>query len=285
MNREWLERAKSWWIFFRISVEERLVYRVDYMLGTLLRFLPIITQIFLWWTIFESIRPGESGEEVAIEGYRYRDMVAYYLLVTVSRAFSSMPGLTPGIARQIRDGEIKKYLIQPIDLLESLLLQRIAHKLVYYLVAILPFAFVFYLLGDFFPQGWPPLDVMAVFIASLVLSFLLGFFMEAIFGLLGFWFLEIASLTFVFMLLNFFLSGHMFPLELLPREPINWLAVVDVLPFKYLAYFPAAVFLGKVSGPEMYWGLLIEFAWVVVLILTARVVWRRGAARYSAYGG
>ena len=51
---EWLQRAATWWTFFRISVEERLVYRVDYAFGTLLRFLPIITQIFLWWTIFES---------------------------------------------------------------------------------------------------------------------------------------------------------------------------------------------------------------------------------------
>ena len=277
----------TWWTFFRISVEERLVYRVDYALGTLLRFLPIITQIFLWSTIFESGRAttGPSGAAFEIEGYRYHDMVAYYLLVTISRAFSSMPGLTPGIARQIRDGEIKKYLIQPVDLIGSLLLQRMAHKFVYYFVAIIPFAFVFYLMRDFFPNGWPSWDVLLVYLASLVLSFLLGFFLEATFGLLAFWFLEIASLTFVFMLLNFFLSGHMFPLELLPRQPINWQFAVDLLPFKYLAYFPAAVFLGKVSGAAMYWGLLIEFGWVLVLILIARVVWARGVARYSGFGG
>ncbi len=286
MSGSLTQRAMTWWTFFRISVEERLVYRVDYVIGTLLRFLPIVTQIFLWWTIFESAHAASSdGSEFAIEGYRYHDMVAYYMLVTVSRAFSSMPGLTPGIARQIRDGEIKKYLIQPVDLIGSLLLQRVAHKVVYYFVAILPFAFVFYLLGDFFPNGWPPVDVLLVFFASLVLSFLLGFFLETTFGLLGFWFLEIASLTFVFMLLNFFLSGHMFPLELLPREPINWQFLVDILPFKFLAYFPAAVFLGKVTGAEMYWGLAIEFAWVVVLILVTRVVWSRGVARYSGFGG
>jgi ABC-2 type transport system permease protein len=281
------QRATTWWTFFRISVEERLVYRVDYVIGTLLRFLPIITQLFLWWAIFDAARQAAaaSGGEFAIEGYRFEDMVAYYLLVTISRAFSSMPGLTPGIARQIRDGEIKKYLIQPVDLIGALLLQRIAHKCVYYLVALFPFALVFYLLGDYFPNGWPSAEVMAVFIASLLLSFLLGFFMETMFGLLGFWFLEIASLTFVFMLLNFFLSGHMFPLELLPREPINWHAVVDVLPFKYLAYFPAAVFLEKVSGPAMYWGLAVELIWVLVFILLARIAWNRGVARYSGFGG
>ena len=44
-------------------------------------------------------------------------MVAYYLLTMLSRAFSSMPGLASGIARQIRNGEIKKFLIQPVDMI------------------------------------------------------------------------------------------------------------------------------------------------------------------------
>ena len=61
----------------------------------------------------------------------------------VARAFSSMPGLASGIAREIRDGEIKRYLIQPIDLISFLLLTRIAHKLAYYVIAILPFGLVF----------------------------------------------------------------------------------------------------------------------------------------------
>jgi ABC-type uncharacterized transport system permease subunit len=35
----------------------------------------------------------------------------------------------------------------------------------------------------------------------------------------------------------------------------------------------------------MYWGLAIEFAWVVAMILIARVAWARGVARYSGFGG
>ena len=54
-----------------------------------------------------------------------------------------MPGLASGIAAQIRNGEIKKFLIQPIDLLGFSLLARAGHKLVYYGVAIGPFALVF----------------------------------------------------------------------------------------------------------------------------------------------
>src|SRR5205085_87890 len=115
-------KAATWWTILRICLEERLVYRGDFALGTLMRFLPIVTQIFLWGAIFHAA--GASS----IQGYSERDFIAYFLLTQISRAFSSMPGLASGIAAQIRTGEIKKYLIQPIDMIAFLLLSRIAHK-------------------------------------------------------------------------------------------------------------------------------------------------------------
>ena len=260
------------------------------MLGTLMRFLPTLTQIFLWWAIYDVISSADSvdsgaGPDGTIAGFSYGDIVAYYLVVIIARAFSSMPGLTSGIANQVRDGEIKKFLIQPVDLVGSLLMQRIAHKLVYYLIATLPFALVFWLCRGFFTHGWPTAEVQIVFYASLILGFLLGFFMECCMGLVSFWFLEVTSLTFIYMLLNFLLSGHMFPLELLPDSPVNIRGLVEFLPLKYLAYFPAAVFLGKVEGPDMYQDLGILVCWVLFFIALSRFLWARGVKRYSGFGG
>ncbi len=274
-----IQRLTTRWVIFRIALEERLVYRGDFALGTLMRFLPIITQIFLWRAVFDAV---QASGRTQVAGYRFEDVVAYYLLTMVARAFSSMPGLASGIATSIRNGEIKKYIIQPVNMLEFLLLTRIAHKLVYYSVAIGPFALVFFLCRGFFLEGWPPLSVIGIFCASLLLGFFLGYFIEACIGLIGFWFLEISSLLFVYMLLNFFLSGHMFPLDLLPGPARVW---VDWLPFKYLAYFPAAVFLNKLSFSEMIQGLLIELTWLVVFIILSRLAWRFGLKRYSAFGG
>ncbi len=274
-------RLSSWWTILQIAWEERLVYRGDFALGTLMRFLPIVTQIFLWWAVFDSIGAGvrDRGD---IAGYSFRNVVAYYLLTMLSRAFSSMPGLASGIALQIRNGEIKKFLVQPIDLLGFLLLNRIAHKLAYYSVAIFPFAFVFFLCRGFFVDGWPDWDIFLYFLLTLVMGFVLGFFLEATIGLIGFWFLEISSLLFIYMLFSFFLSGHMFPLDMLPAP---WHQLVDALPLKYLAYFPAAVFLGKVPREELPVELCIEAAWIIFFMIAARVMYQRGVRRYSGYGG
>lgn len=268
-------RATTWWTILKICVEERLVYRGDFALGTLMRFLPIVTQIFLWTAVFVAAGTGD------IKGYSSTDIIAYYLLTMLARAFSSMPGLASGIARQVRDGEIKKFMIQPIDLISYLLLARIAHKVVYYLVAAGPFALVYFVCRSYFP-GWPDASVFIAFVSSLLLSFALGFFLEASMGMLAFWFLEVTSLLFVYMLFTFFFSGHMFPLDFLP-EP--WGTIVDFMPFKYMAYFPAAVFLGKIEGPEMWQGLAIQGVWVLFFIFTCRRIMRAGYDRYSGFGG
>ncbi|NBW97925.1 MAG: hypothetical protein EBR28_14680 [Planctomycetia bacterium] len=61
--------------------------------------------------------------------------------------------------------------------------------------------------------------------------------------------------------------------------------LVRWLPFEYTAYFPAAVWLGKIHGPELVRSLAIEAAWVVVMAAGCRIAWRRGTRRYSAFGG
>ena len=273
----------TWWTMLSNSLEERLAYRGDFVLGTLLRFLPIVTQVFLWTAVFSATNRGD------IAGYSRNDIVAYYLLTMVTRAFSSMPGLASGIARSVRDGSIKKYLVQPVDYVSFLLAARVAHKLVYYAVAVLPFAAVFYACRGFFPP-LPDAVTLAAFAVSLLLSFLLGFFMEATLGMLGFWMLEVSSIVFAYMLLQYLLSGHMFPLDMLAdvATGIPGTSLADLvrwLPFEYTAYFPAAVWLGKIRGADLGRALLIEAAWVVVMAAACRVAWLRGTRRYSGFGG
>ncbi|MFN7875486.1 MAG: ABC transporter permease [Pirellula sp.] len=265
----------------KTALAERMAYRGDFAIGTLMRFLPLITQIFLWWAIFQSIDSTGSGAG-RINGYSFRDMVAYYLLTTIGRAFSSMPGLSSYVATRIRDGEIKKFLVQPIDFLSFLFWSRVAHKLAYYTVAILPFALVFFLCRDFFSELTISSTSWTIFLLSLPLSFALGFYLETCLGLVGFWMLEVSSLLFVYMLFQFFLSGHMFPLDILP-EP--WGMIVGYLPIKYLAYFPAAVLLGKVTGAKLIFDFGMLVFWVFFFFGLSRFLYACGLRRYSGYGG
>ena len=278
MMSELAARARVNWIILRTCLEERLVYRGDFAFATLMRFLPIVTQIFLWGAIY-AIHTDNPHDK--LNGYSYADMVAYYLLAMLGRAFSSMPGLSSGIARDVRDGTVKKYLTQPIDMLGYLFWHRVAHKLVYYFVATGPFIFVFWLCRDYFP-GWPAPEILAGGIVALLCGFLIGFLIETLIGLIAFWWLEVSSLIFVYMMINYFLSGHMIPLDWLP-PPLG--DVVQYLPFKYLAFFPAAIFLGRYESADLWRELLIEFVWIAVLLLASRIAFTRGVRQYGAFGG
>ncbi len=259
----------------RVSLIERMTYRADFFLSTLLRFLPMITTILLWQAIYE----GSGQDELA--GFRLREMIAYLLLVHISRMFSSMPGLASGIARDVREGTLKKYLLQPIDMIAYLLSYRMAHKMAYIVTSALPYGLLFYLCRHYF-DGLPDDLTLAAYAVSLLLGFVVGFFFEASIGMIGFWFLEVTSLLYVVNTLNFFVSGQMFPVDLLAQP---WAGLLKSLPFQYLAYFPAAVFLGKIRGEELVWGLLGELAWAVVFFVLSRWLFRLGLRRYSAYGG
>lgn len=260
---------------FRASLVERMAYRGDFLLGTVLRFLPVMTTILLW----EAVYAGAGREELA--GFSRRQMIAYLLLIHISRMFSSMPGLASGISRDIRDGSLKKYLLQPLDMIGFLLSYRAAHKAAYITTSALPYAGLFLVCAHYF-DGFPDALTLAGYVAALLLGFLIGFLIEACLGIAGFWILEVTSLLWVIGTLNYFVSGQMIPLDLLPEF---WSGLLKGLPFQYLAYFPAVVFLGKVRGWELLQGLVIEVGWVVLLLVLTRWLYRRGLRRYSAFGG
>jgi ABC-2 type transport system permease protein len=272
-------RMSKYWSIFTVSLKERMTYRGDFLLGTILRFLPMVTTILLWQAIYAG--SGQLSLGSANVKFRYREMIAYLLLTNISRMFSSMPNLAGGIARDIREGTLKRYLVQPIDMIGYLLVYRVAHKVTYIIMSFIPYALLFFLCRDFF-DGFPDALTMAAFALSLVLSFLVGFFFEASVGMVGFWFLEVTSLLYIVMTLNFFISGHMLPLDLLP-EP--WATILKLLPFQYMAYFPAVVFLGKVQGTMLVKYLLGEVFWAVFFMVLARALYRLGLRRYSAFGG
>lgn len=259
---------------FKVSLVERLAYRADFLLGTFLRLLPLVTTLLLWKAVY--------ANKDEISGYTYRQVVAYLLLVHVSRMFSSMPGLASGIARDVRDGNLKRYLVQPLDLISYLLAYRMAHKVAYIITSIPLYSVIFFLFRDFFDAPADPWW-FCLYATALLMSFILGFAFEASLGMLGFWFLEISSFLYLVNTVNFFVSGHFLPLDLL--DP--WVAgILKVLPMQFMAYFPAALIMGKAGDwNDVLRGLGIEAAWCLGFFAMARGAYALGLRRYGGYGG
>ena len=81
---------------------------------------------------------------------------------------------------------------------------------------------------------------------------------------------------------DFFFSGHMFPLDIIPEPYQTW---IQMLPLKYLAYFPAAVFLEQIPREELWREVAFEAGWVMFFIAFSRWLMNAGYRRYSGFGG
>ena len=256
----------TYFTVLKVSIAERLVYRFDFFFSTFLRFIPIITTIFLWRAIFDGRESDKIGD------MQYEHFVAYYLFIMISKSFGSMPGLASGIARDVREGELRKFLIQPVDYMLYKLALRVSHKAVYFLMAGLPFTAVFMLCRDYLPD-LESLSVILMYILSLCFAFVIGFSFHFCLGMISFWFLEIGSFLHVIMVMQYFLSGHMFPLSLLPDsiQPfVMW------TPFVFETYYPARIILGLESAGNIPMILFGQLFWIVVLLTSARILWKRG---------
>src|SRR5207302_4512884 len=133
------------------------------------------------------------------------------------------------------------------------------YRLLYTVVTIVPVALIFWWFRAFItlprdPLTWP------LAAASLVMAGFIQFFIAYSLAMLAFWILEISTIVFILYSFEYFLSGHIFPLDIMPA---SMQAALKWLPFTYELFFPVAVFLEKVSGWALWSGLAIQCGWLL----------------------
>jgi ABC-2 type transport system permease protein len=94
--------------------------------------------------------------------------------------------------------------------------------------------------------------------------------------------LEVSTFIFILYAFEYLASGHLFPLDILPRGIEQALYFT---PFSYQFYFPVSIYMGKAAGADILRGFLVQALWVVAAYGLARFAWRRGIKHYSAVGG
>lgn len=265
---------KTYGHIFSIGLQNTLVYRVNFLVRAVFNLVPLVAIVAMWSAIYE-------GRSSYISGYSLVGMISYYLLVTIVEALTSVTEDDWQIATEIKDGQISQFLTRPIDYLHYRLCLFFSGRLVYTMAAAVPVALFVCCYRQYL---LPPADdfALAGFLLSLLFSALLQFLISYLIAMLAFWVLEIS--TFVFILLAFerLASGQMFPLDLLP----GWLAHGMMwTPFPYCIYFPVSVYMGRITGPALIQGFIMQVLWVGITYALARLVWRRGLKSYTVVGG
>lgn len=259
---------------FDIGLQNTFVYRWNFLLRSLFQFVPLAGTVFIWRAIFD-----ERQESVA--GYEYHSMIFYFLLTLLADNLVTPTEDEWQIAADIRDGQINSFLTKPMSYLGYRISLFLGYRVLYSIVTLGPVAFAFWWFRDFItlPEHWWTWPIAAV---SLVMAGFIQFFIAYSLALLAFWILEISTVVFILYSFEYFLSGHIFPLDIMPA---GMQAVLKWLPFTYELFFPVAVFLEKVRGADLWEGLAIQTGWLLLTWALARMMWSRGVQRYQAVGG
>jgi len=186
------------------------------------------------------------------------------------------------IAADIKDGNISQFLLKPVDYLWFRFCLFLSGRATYLTVAIIPIALVVFYLRQYFILP-PDFGTFALFGVSVLMTAMLQFFLSYTMAMLAFWLMEISTFVFILYAFEYIASGHMFPLDVMPDLVKQIL--MNFTPFPYQLYLPVSIYLGKISGSQLVFGLIMQAAWVFVAYLLARFAWYRGIKKYAAAGG
>ena len=265
---------KKYWHVINIGIQNTLVYRMNFLFRSMFSLIPLFATISLWRAIF-------AGKEGAVAGYTLAQMTSYYLVVTIVDALTAVNEDDWQIAADIKDGNISQFLLKPMDYLTYRLCLYLSGRVIFTICALVPVVGFILMLREYFVL---PADAATVgwFALSLIFTALLQFFISYTMALLAFWVLEVSTFIFILFAFEYIAGGHMFPLDILPSGVLQ---ALNFTPFPYQLFFPVNIYLGRVSGAELYQGLVIQACWVAASYLVARFVWNRGIRKYSAVGG
>jgi len=258
---------------FKLSWERALEYRTNFIFGRIRDFILLTTFYFLWTTVF-------SGK-AQLFGFN-QDRILTYIIGAQFLSTFVLSYAMDYIADSIVSGSFSLLLVKPWGHpLLFYFVNRLAIRSLRLISFLLEFAaFWFIFRPSFFQQT--SFKFVAATLVALVLTVLLFALIDFIVGLSAFWTLHAYGPRFALKMALEFTSGRFFPLNILPAFLFK---LVNFLPFSFLVFFPLNVYLGRLTPPEVYRGLITQIVWIAVLFVVLKIVWSRGLRRYEAVGG
>lgn len=212
-------------------------------------------------------------------GYSRADIVTYYIIMGLI-SLSASAHISRVVRLDIMEGQINSFLLRPFNYILFRSIHELTYKLVTTIIAIILFTTVAVLFPTYVVL---PHDTATwfLFIASLVGAFLLALAIQFIISLSSFWMGEINSIQQIKTLMETVFSGQIAPLAFFP--PVLQ-TIASYLPFKYLAYFPAQIYLRQLTSIQIAGDFGILSLWILAAWLVVAWLWKRGVRAYEGVG-
>jgi ABC-2 type transport system permease protein len=256
--------------FFAKAFKRNLAYRAQVWLTILVNLLAIVIQVSIWRALL-------SNRSAA--GIDLRDMITYVILNSAIYVVM-MYEMFHDVDDRLRTGDIAIDLVKPMRYPLYLWADQLGNTAYRLLFTVVPTVLVATVLFGFTGPGS---FVHAVgFVIAMAIATTLSFAFAYLIALLAFHFLTTLHFEWTFLGLATMFSGRLLPLWFFPQ---GWADVARALPFQFLGFVPAAIYMGKMPEREMWLTLIIGLVWVVVLLAAAALMWTVSLRRLVVQGG
>lgn len=265
---------KKYLSLFNISLQQEFAYRLNFIMWRARNVIQILLVFFLWDSVF-------SSPDRVVFGYDRTKILTYVFGILIVKAFV-LSARAVDVAGEVSNGDLNNYLVKPIDYFKYWFTRDVSSKVLNFIFAIVEIILLYIFLRPPFFLQTNPLYLMG-FVVSIALAIFIFFVILFITSAVSFWMPEVAwgAQFIVIMIVTEFLSGALFPIDILPQTFQN---VLYMLPFPYLIFFPLQVYLGKLGVMEIFRGLSVSFIWAVSLWFLMKMIWGKGLKVYQAFG-
>jgi ABC-2 type transport system permease protein len=234
----------------------------------------LVVEVFLLRMIWTSVYDGRSS----VDGLSLDALIVYLTLVNLQMFLMTTP-LAQHIHSRIRTGVVFFDFVRPIGYPRQMIGLQAGTTLgqASLLLPAIPIAFAAGAISA-------PADALAAlaYAVSLVLGYGIAVLLALLLGMVAFWTIEINGINLFYRFVSQFFAGTMIPLTFF-SGPLRTIA--DLLPFKYLGYVPAAIYVGVLDGADVLKSLTVQAVWVLVLTGVFRLTWWRAQRRLVVQGG
>jgi len=257
------------------SVKSAIAYRFTMMLSILTGPLTLLVNYVIWNGVFKA-----SGKTV-ISGFTFDQMVTYIVIsfITVYLTWDDIDGR---LADGVREGSFATFLLKPISFLRYEFVNKLGHRTLAFLIEYIP---VFLIMNFLFGFKLFKTNNFFVYLISLGLAFTVSFFLSVLLGILAFWVVKPQGLMRIYNMLEFFIHGTVLPLSLFP-DIIQ--KVFFFLPFQFVAYVPATVFIGNYNLGGVIFSsfeiILYGLVQILILFLITLLLWKISIKRFCGVG-
>ncbi|AJS61210.1 ABC transporter permease [Paenibacillus sp. IHBB 10380] len=203
-----------------------------------------------------------------------------YSLINASVSMILMNKVIYVVDDKLKTGDIISDLLKPISYPLLLFYDQLGNVVFQIMFTVVPTIFIAWLLFGF-SVPTDPYTIVA-FAISLLLALAISFLMGYLIALVSFWFLTTFALDWMVTALITVFSGSFLPLWFFSAE---WKLVADILPFQFLGFVPAAIYMGKMDASEIIWMIMKGSVWILLLWLATQFLWGRAIKRLVVQGG